>query len=105
MSLISTCRWEWKAFYYGINTQLFKFLLMYMPKLYNLSSKIIFNDLSTDISIRSSKFCEKQRIGNHLTSKISQIISYSLYFFWEIYPKKCFTKTFLIIKFSCYSFT
>ena len=50
-----------------INAQLFEFLLIYMPKLYNdLSSKIICNDLSADISIKSSKFCEKERIWNHL---------------------------------------
>lgn len=56
-----------------------------MPELYNdLSSKIICNDLSADISIKSSKFCEKGRIWNHLTGKISQIIIYSLYFFWEM---------------------
>ena len=57
-----------------------------MPKVYNdMSSKIICNDLSADISVKSSKFCEKERIQNHLTGKISQIISYSLYFFWEIH--------------------
>lgn len=46
-----------------------------MPK-YDLSSKNIFNDLSADISIESCKYCEKRRIENHLTDKISQIISY-----------------------------
>ena len=66
-----------------------------MPKLYDdLSSKIIFNDLSADISIESCKFCKKRRIENHLTDKISQIISYSLYFFWEIYPKKMLYQNF-----------
>lgn len=89
-------------FFCSNNTQLFEFLMTYMPELRNdLSSKIIFN-----ISADNSKFCGQQRIVNHLTGKISQIISYSLYFFWEIHPKMCFTKTYpMTIKFSCYSFT
>lgn len=66
-----------KHFILAATRNYLSFFLTYMPKLHNdLSSKIIFYDLSADNSTRSFKFCEKQRPVNSLTGKISQIITH-----------------------------